>query len=296
MNQSPPLSDLPGIATFTGSCTSNSDCWSGSCLGLFHGATSGSCCKATPYNYTDNCLICNSGDGECSTCLSGYEKAVKSHVSSHCVPVAETTQRCTVTGGSRAHLRFTYYRYEKDCRGKPMFVADLPDQPGNKRVIYFTGSSWTIMNHEALDCSSTSGWVSLPDGTAEYPTAPWTSAEWGDGVVVTCYNLPGLPPSTTASPTTTNPADKAPTTSYTYAFTEGSFGSCSESCGGGTRTRTVTCLRSDGQAVADTMCSGTKPSTSDSCNNQSCNTTSSASKLAQAFHVIAFLALAVVIY
>jgi len=102
-------------------------------------------------------------------------------------------------------------------------------------------------------------------------------------------------PSTTASPTTTKPADEAPTTSYTYAFSEGSFGSCSESCGGGTRTRTVTCLRDDGQAVADTMCSGTKPSTSDSCNNQSCNTTSSASKLAQAFHVIAFLALAVVI-
>ena len=86
-----------------------------------------------------------------------------------------------------------------------------------------------------------------------------------------------------------------PKVAYTYAFSEGSFGSCSESCGGGTRTRTVTCLRSDGQAVADTMCSGTKPSTSDSCNNQSCNTTSSASKLAQVFYVIAFLALAVAI-
>ncbi|XRB07706.1 thrombospondin [Pycnococcus provasolii] len=92
-------------------------------------------------------------------------------------------------------------------------------------------------------------------------------------------------------------ATKAPTTSYIYAFSAGSFGSCSESCGGGTRTRTVTCLRSDGQAVADTMCSGTKPSTSDSCNNQPCNIskTSSASKLAQVFYVIAFLALAVAI-
>ncbi|XRB10254.1 thrombospondin [Pseudoscourfieldia marina] len=127
---------------------------------------------------------------------------------------------------------------------------------------------------------------------------------------LSCNTQACTTPSTTASPTTTKPADEAPTTSYTYAFSEGSFGSCSESCGGGTRTRTVTCLRSDGQAVADTMCSGTKPSTSDSCNNQPCNTskndavtttkvppaTSSASKLAQAFHVIAFLALAVVIY
>jgi len=101
-------------------------------------------------------------------------------------------------------------------------------------------------------------------------------------------------------------ATKAPTTSYTYAFSEGSFGSCSETCGGGTRTRSVTCLRSDGQAVAETMCSGTKPSTSGSCNNQPCNNTSkndavttaaptvvlnssSTSKLARVLQVIAIL-------
>ncbi|XRB10018.1 papilin [Pycnococcus provasolii] len=71
-----------------GSCTSHSDCSSDTCACDVPDCSTRSCCKATPsYNYGDNCWHCNSGDGECSTCNDGYEKAVKSHVSSHCVPV-----------------------------------------------------------------------------------------------------------------------------------------------------------------------------------------------------------------
>ena len=55
-----------------------------------------------------------------------------------------------------------------------------------------------------------------------------------------------------------------------YSWIQGSWSGCSASCGGGTRTRTVTCQRQDGQTVADSFCSGGKPATSESCNTQSC--------------------------
>lgn len=46
----------------------------------------------------------------------------------------------------------------------------------------------------------------------------------------------------------------------------GSWTGCSRTCGGGTRTRTVTC-------PAGFECAGSKPSTSQSCNTNSCNWT-----------------------
>lgn len=58
---------------------------------------------------------------------------------------------------------------------------------------------------------------------------------------------------------------------YTYSWNTGTFGACSETCGGGTQTRTVTCQRSDGTTVADSYCSGTRPTTSQSCNTQACS-------------------------
>lgn len=67
---------------------------------------------------------------------------------------------------------------------------------------------------------------------------------------------------------------------YTYSYQLGSWGACSANCGGGTQTRTVTCQRRDAtnsnldvQTVADSFCAAhglTKPTTSQSCNTQSC--------------------------
>ena len=52
---------------------------------------------------------------------------------------------------------------------------------------------------------------------------------------------------------------------YTYSWKTGSYGSCSNSCGSGTQSRSGWCERSDGTTVADSSCAGTKPTTSQSC-------------------------------
>ncbi len=64
---------------------------------------------------------------------------------------------------------------------------------------------------------------------------------------------------------------------WSYSWKAGQWSDCSVSCGGGTQTRSVTCLRNDGQTVADSLCTkyvGGKPSTSQPCNTQGCVTCS----------------------
>ncbi|MFA6090699.1 MAG: thrombospondin type-1 domain-containing protein, partial [Candidatus Gracilibacteria bacterium] len=48
------------------------------------------------------------------------------------------------------------------------------------------------------------------------------------------------------------------------------WGSCSQSCGGGTQSRTVTCQTSTGTVIADANCLGVKPVVSQTCNVQGC--------------------------
>lgn len=56
----------------------------------------------------------------------------------------------------------------------------------------------------------------------------------------------------------------------TYAWVTGRFSTCSASCGGGTQTRSVTCASASGGAVADTLCSGVRPDTTQTCNATPC--------------------------
>jgi len=56
----------------------------------------------------------------------------------------------------------------------------------------------------------------------------------------------------------------------TYSWLIADWGTCSADCGGGTQTRIVVCQDNNSQVVADEKCTETKPSTSQSCNPQSC--------------------------
>lgn len=59
----------------------------------------------------------------------------------------------------------------------------------------------------------------------------------------------------------------------TTAWNASGWSACSVLCGGGTRTRTVWCEQSDGTHVSDSLCSGTAPAMTSSCNTHSCATT-----------------------
>lgn len=59
---------------------------------------------------------------------------------------------------------------------------------------------------------------------------------------------------------------------WTYSWQTGGWSSCSASCGGGTQSRSVTCLRSDGITAPDAYCPGSRPASSQSCNTHSCYT------------------------
>jgi hypothetical protein len=59
-------------------------------------------------------------------------------------------------------------------------------------------------------------------------------------------------------------------TSGTVAWVQSGFGACSNVCGGGTQTQTVTCQDGSGNVVANSECTGAEPAISQTCNTQQC--------------------------
>jgi len=85
----------------------------------------------------------------------------------------------------------------------------------------------------------------------------------GTTTIVDASLCAGPPPATTQTCNT----QACPT----YAWQTGAFGTCSATCGGGTQTRSVTCVQSGTTTVvADSFCPATKPATQQTCNTQPC--------------------------
>jgi hypothetical protein len=59
----------------------------------------------------------------------------------------------------------------------------------------------------------------------------------------------------------------------TFAWAEGTYGTCNATCGPGTQTRTVACTGSNGDAGIAADCEGPAPSTTQTCEIQACPAT-----------------------
>jgi len=102
-----------------------------------------------------------------------------------------------------------------------------------------------------------------------------------------CNTMAGYTDTKTGLPLNTNVADGAvcdlspystcksgscvsTTPSVTYAWSSGSWTTCSVTCGAGTQTRQVTCKDSNQRVVSTSLCTGTRPASSQSCNLGTC--------------------------
>ena len=104
----------------------------------------------------------------------------------------------------------------------------------------------------------------------------WDTGEWSGLVAacgptvenrsITCERSDGQAAPDASCPAGTRPIDQRPGTSYAtcgYAWEAGSWSAPSRTCGTSTRSRTVSCLRSDGSTVSDDSCTGQRPETSE---------------------------------
>lgn len=116
--------------------------------------------------------------------------------------------------------------------------------------------------------------------TQACPTYSWNTGNWGtcsktcgSGTqtrTVTCRDGSGGTVSDSYCAGTKPSTSQSCNTHACPTWNSGEWGSCSATCGSGTQTRTVTCRDHTGGTVSDSLCTGTKPVTSQSCNTQAC--------------------------
>ncbi|MBX3020935.1 MAG: thrombospondin type-1 domain-containing protein [Bdellovibrionales bacterium] len=136
----------------------------------------------------------------------------------------------------------------KTCEGN----SNCPPGGGNETYYWYTGDY---------------GMCSKPCGGGSQ-IAPTECRRTSDGVTVSDSYCNGT------RPTGVRSCQMQACTSSTYSWNIGDYGTCSKTCGGGTKARTVLCQNnSSGTTVADSFCSSPKPATSATCNTDVCGGT-----------------------
>jgi hypothetical protein len=182
---------------------------------------------------------------------------------SYCTaPKPTTTQSCT--------LPACEFQYRAQwCR--------LMSENGDTVGYWFAGSG--VVQYGSAEvfyyASSPGNFVSYPKGS-KFQTADgvWLRCDTAQSPTVDIYQpLPEsycpTMPYCKAGGTVPCIAEPGPL-AVGYSWSEGTYGSCSATCGGGTQTRTIVCKDNSGNTVADSNCTGTKPAASQACNQGAC--------------------------
>lgn len=110
----------------------------------------------------------------------------------------------------------------------------------------------------------------------------WIGTDWGSCSAVcaggtqnrkvTCKRNDGMPADESLCKSAKPPTAQSCNTQTcsNYMWIQSGFSPCSKICGGGTQTQTVVCKTTASTVVDDGLCSGAKPSTTQSCNTQAC--------------------------
>ena len=210
--------------------------------------------------------------------------------------------KCSATacGTSGYQTRSVYCPTNKDCSHKPKPATRQNCSAAACPVCTWSVGNWSSCSVTACGSKGTQtrsvtkagpsncvGPYTTKPATSQACSTPacqyctWSTGSWSACSATACgtsgtqtRSVWKSGPSGCIGPTAAKPAISqacsAPACVYTYSWYTSSWGSCNQACGGGTKSRTVYCKRSDGARVADSYCKTLKPYPTTSCNTQSC--------------------------
>ena len=252
---------------------------------------------------TGNCPAqwASSPFGECSKQCGGGEKTrtVECYQSKDAEPTKVANSVCTGQGAKDMNLVFGGVTYTSFGSSFGPTSASLT----NKRVVKvasdacdFNAISETLTGKVAL--INRGGACSFADKVKMAQNKGAIAVIMANNVATALYTLPGANPQITIPTRFVSQADGVGIAAAisrntvfalsgskgtpdntqncntaacaTYSWTPGAYGTCSTTCGAGTNTRAVLCKSNTGTTVADSQCTGTKPSTTGSCSTNAC--------------------------
>ncbi len=232
-----------------------------SCTFSWQSGAYGSCSTTCGSGTQSRTVSCQRSDGA-TVADASCDAGAKPAVSQACTDVSSCTYQwmtndygaCSTSCGSGNQTRTVYCR-----RSDGVTVADASCDAGAKPA---TSQSCTDIS------SCTYSWV-----TGDYGACSTTCGSGNQTRTVSCRRSDGATVADASCDAGAKPAasrDCSDVSTCTYGWQSGAYGACSTTCGSGTKSRTVTCVRSDGASVGDASCdAGSKPATSDTCSDTS---------------------------
>lgn len=206
--------------------------------------------------------------------------------STYCSNVESTSQSCNTQPCTVLGSNLTYsitYGVWSEC-------SATCGSGTQSRDSYCVGSDGTLADVTICGCGVNTSITYCPDAiqscnTDLCPSYSWVNSSWSDCSVkcgggiqtrsVQCMNtVVGIAVST-ANCVLTQPSGVQSCNTQTcsvYHWNSDVWSACSATCGGGTQTRTISCLNEAGTTVANAYCTATTPATTQTCNAQTCPT------------------------
>jgi len=232
------------------------------------GQNGGSCCTA-------QCTFTAGSECQAGECCSNC----KFKLPTRCGPVnkpgycangkCETSVCDRFSGWSFCDVETS--KCQQKCQVSSTSCRNLNGYTSNGQPIDDSIAVGTVCNSNGGKCNSNKQCVTAPTPAS---VGTWSTGQWstcsqacGEGTQTRSVTCPAATCSGTKPPSTqTCKIADCPS----YAWKEGAWSTCTQVCDGGIQSRSVSCFRDGTTAVADSFCSGSKPTSSQSCGTAAC--------------------------